>query len=140
VTDGEVGRASGAIVLRGVGALIAIVTLIFVFAPTLVSDPGPAPDLFEAIERRVRWGLGVGVGALLVLHPWRRPGSVIFAWVLFCGSGGYLVARLIGMVIEGLGSDRQWIYTAVEVVICALAAGWIGYRRGAPDRAAAAQK
>ena len=121
--------------LRGAGALIAIVTLVFVFAPTLVHDPGPAPDLFEAIERRVRWGLGMSFGSLLIVHPWRRPWSVIVAWVLFCFSGGYLIARIIGMAIEGLGSGKQWVYTIVEVVICLIAAGWIRYRRDAPDRA-----
>ena len=129
MADGEAGRGGRSVVLAVAGVLIALVALVFVFAPTLLHDPGPAPDLFEAVERRVRWGLGLGIGALLVVHPWRRPWSVILAWVAFCGSGGYLLARLIGMAIEGLGSERQWVYTAVEVVICLIAAGWIRYRR-----------
>ncbi len=135
MTKDESRRGDRSVLLRGAGALIAIVALIFVFAPTLVHTPAPAPDLFEAIERRVRWGLGMSFGALLIVHPWRRPWSVIFAWVVFCGSGGYLIARIIGMAIEGLGSQRQWVYTVVEVVLCVVAAGWVRYRRDAPDRA-----
>lgn len=131
-------RGSGTLVFRGMGALLAAAALVFVFVPTWLHDPGPAPDLFEAIERRVRWGLGMSLGALLVAHPWRRPWSVVFAWVVFCASGGYLVARIIGMAIEGLGSDRQWLYTAVEVAICLVAAAWIRFRQDTPNRAATA--
>jgi hypothetical protein len=120
--------------LQVLGVLVALGALVLVLAPTLAHDPGPAPDLFEAIERRVRWGLGVGVGALLVARPWRRPWSVVFAWVLLCGSGGYLIARLIGIALEGPGSGMQWVWTGVEVVLCALTAAWIRYRRDAPDR------
>lgn len=121
--------------LRIAGALVAIAALVFVFAPTLVHDPGPAPDLFEAIERRVRWGIGVSAGMFLMAHPWRRPWSVVFAWLVFCVSGGYLVARIIGMALEGWSHEKQWFYTVLELVLCAAAAAWIRHRRETADRA-----
>lgn len=134
MADAETGGQGGAAIMRGAGALIALAALVLVFVPTLVHDPGPAPDLFEAIEQRVRWGAGVSFGMLLMVHPWRRPWSVVFAWVVFCVSAGYLVARIAGMALVGLGSERQWMWTAVEIVICAAAAAWIRRRRDAPDR------
>ena len=119
------------------GALIALASLVPAIAPGLAHDLGPAPDLFEATERHVRWGLGVALGGILAVDRWRRPFSVLFAWVVLCLSGGYLLARFIGIAIEGPGSRMQWILVAVELVICVVAAAWIRRRRDAPDRARA---
>lgn len=108
--------------------------LVLSVAPTLVHDPGPAPDLFEATERHVRWGLGIGIGATLCAKRWRRPWSVVVAWLALCLSGGYLLARFIGIAIEGWGNQKQWLLVGVEIVICAVAALWIRHKGGAPDR------
>ena len=102
--------------------------------PTLVHDPGPAPDLFEATERHVRWGLGVALGGFVLVNRWRRPWSVLFAWLVFCLSGGYLLARFIGIAMEGPSDLKQWALVGVEVVLCGLAALWVWYRRAAPER------
>ena len=77
---------------------------------------------------------GISLGALFLVHPWRRPWSVVAAWVVFWVSGGYLIARFIGIAIEGPSSSRQWIFVAVEAVICAIATLWIRHRRDTPDR------
>ncbi len=116
------------------GVALAAVSLVLVVAPALVHDPDPAPDLFEATERHVRWGLGISIGAMLFVGPWRRPWSVVFAWFAFCVSGGYLLARFVGIAIEGPGDAKQWMLVGVEIVICGLAAAWIGWRRGVGDR------
>ncbi len=116
------------------GAVAALVSLVIAFVPTLVHDPGPAPDLFEATERHVRWGLGVGLGAVFVVNRWRRPWSVLVAWLAFCVSGGYLLARFVGMALEGPTNLMQWVFVGVEILICGIAAAWIRHRRDAPDR------
>lgn len=120
--------------LRALGVFAALASLVLVVSPTLVHDPGPAPDVFEATERHVRWGLGISLGALLFVNRWRRPWSVLFAWTVFCLSSGYLVARFIGMAIEGPTNQDQWVLVAVEVAVCAAAAFWIHRKRDAPDR------
>ncbi|MEM9074400.1 MAG: hypothetical protein AAGE52_38255, partial [Myxococcota bacterium] len=120
--------------LQFLGAAIGLASLVLVVAPTLVHDPGPAPDLFEATERHVRWGLGISLGAVLVANRWRRPWSVLLAWVAFCGSGGYLLARFVGIAIEGPTDIKQWALVGVEIAICGIAALWIRHRRNAPDR------
>lgn len=116
------------------GAVAALVSLVLAFVPTLVHDPGPAPDLFEATERHVRWGLGVGLGAVFVVNRWRRPWSVLVAWLAFCVSGGYLLARFVGMALEGPTNLMQWVFVGVEILLCGIAAAWIRHRRDAPDR------
>jgi hypothetical protein len=53
-------------------------SLVLATVPTLISDPGPAADSYEAIERRVWWGALAGLGALLATLPSVRPWSVAF--------------------------------------------------------------
>lgn len=132
MTEPAVARRIAA--LQVLGVVVALASLVLASAPTLVHDPGPAPDLFEATERHVRWGLGVGVGVLFVVNRWRRPWSVLIAWLAFCLSGGYLLARFVGMAIEGPSNHKQWMLVGVEIVICVITALWIRHRRDAPDR------
>lgn len=120
--------------LQLLGAVIALASLVLVVMPTLVHDPGPAPDLFEATERHVRWGLGVSIGAAFLASPWRRPWSVVAAWVVLCLSGGYLVARFVGIAIQGPSDLDQWALVVAELVVGGLAWLWIRHRREAPDR------
>lgn len=109
-------------------------SLVLCFAPTLVQEFDPAPDLFEAVERHVRWGLGVSLGMVLVVKPWKRPWTVVVAWAAFCLSAGYLLARFVGLALEGADSNKQWMLVGVEVALCAVAALWIRHRRDAPNR------
>ncbi|MEM6993302.1 MAG: hypothetical protein AAF721_22510 [Myxococcota bacterium] len=104
-------------------------------APTLAHDPGPAPDLFEAVERHARWGLPIGIGALLVGRTRLRPWSVTVASLVLSVTLGYLVARIIGISIEGVGSSRQWLYCGIEVVIGIAAGAFLWRKRGQKSEA-----
>ena len=120
--------------LQMIGLVAIAVALVFVVKPTLLETAPPAPDLFEAIERHVRPGIGIFLGLTLVAAPWRRPWSVLFAWVLVCLSGGYLVARFIGMALQGINDSKQWQLVGLELAVGLAAAGWIYYKRDTSDR------
>ena len=111
--------------VRFAGALLAFVGAVLACFPTLVSDPGPAADSFEAIERRIPWGTLAGVGVLLVartkLRPFRTGIAAVVCWV----TSGILGARLIGLVLDGADSGRQWMWVGVEAVLIALAAAYL---------------
>jgi len=115
------GRSGLRLALMGLGALMVVGGLVLVFVPVLVSDPGPAKDLFATIERRVRWGGLIGVGAFLVarsgLGPWRTTLLSFVFWI----AGGYLLARFVGLALDGVGSGRQWMWVGVEVAIMVVA-------------------
>jgi len=117
--------------LRIAGVLLVLVGLVLVVAPTLVSDPGPAPDTFEAVERHVRWGALIAVGALLVARTRLRPWLLTLAHVVLWVSVGYLVARLIGIALVGANDARQWMWVAVEAVLAAIAGAYVWRRRDA---------
>lgn len=60
---------------------------------------------------------------------------MLIAWLGFCLSGGYLLARFVGIAVEGPSDLKQWMLVGVEIAICGVAALWIRHRRDAPDRA-----
>jgi hypothetical protein len=111
--------------VRFAGAFVALVGVVLACFPTLVSDPGPAADTFEAIERRIPWGTLAGVGALFVARTRLRPFWTSIAAVVCWVTSGILVARLIGLVLDGADSGRQWMWVGVEVVVIALAAAYL---------------
>jgi cell division protein FtsW (lipid II flippase) len=108
--------------------LLCVVGLVFVFAPTLVTDAGPAPDTFEAIERRVRWGALGGLGALLVARTSLRPWSITLGVAVFWLTAGFLAARLIGLLLDGMDSGRQWMWVGVEALIVIAAWAFVARR------------
>ena len=117
--------------LRLLGGLLVVAGLVLVCAPTLVSDPGPAADTFAAIERRIPYGGIAGLGALFIARTQLRPWTVTVASVVLWVTTGLLVARCIGLVLDGADDQRQWLWVAVEAAI-ALAAGlYVRHRRDA---------
>ncbi len=117
--------------LRAIGALLIVAGLVLSAAPTLVHDPGAAPDLFEAVERHARWGLPIGIGALLIARTRLSPWGITVASTILAVTLGYLLARVIGIAVEGVGSSRQWLYCGIEVVIGLAAATYLRRRHQA---------
>lgn len=119
----------GIVPLRMLGGALALAGLVLAFAPTLVSDPGPAADSFAAIERRIPWGLLLGVGAFLVartqLKPWSHTLASFVFWVVI----GILVARGIGLALDGADSGMQWVWVLVEVIVIAGAGAFLARKR-----------
>lgn len=111
--------------VRVIGALLALVGLVLTVAPTLAHDPGPAADTFAAIERRIPWGGLAGAGALLMARRALRPWQATIAAAIFWVTLGLLVARLVGLALDGADSSRQWLWVAVETAIVLGAAAYL---------------
>jgi cell division protein FtsW (lipid II flippase) len=115
--------------LRIVGALLVVVGSVLVFAPTLVTDPGPAPDTFEAVERHVRWGGLIALGAFLIARTQLKPWALTLAHAVLWVCVGYLIPRLIGIALEGADSGTQWMWAALEAALAALAGAYLWKKR-----------
>ena len=104
------------VLLRLVGIGLIVIGVILVWNPELVSDKPVPTDTFQAIERRIWWGLFIGLGTLLMFHhqlsPWQPTVAATVVSLLF----GLLVARLMGIVLDG-SVAKQWINVAIEVAI-----------------------
>ena len=110
-------------ILGMVLAALGVVAAIFPnwFGPLV----GPATsDVFEAVERRVRGGMLLGVGLSFIAIPALRPWSTSIPSVIFYFMTGALAARLLGLMVDGV-VPKQWLLVAVEAVFMALAAFWL---------------
>lgn len=97
------------------------------FAP-LTGAAAPPPDLFEAVERRVRGGMVLGVGLIFFAVTAWRPWSTSLAAAVFWFMTGALAARLLGLLLDGAVA-KQWGLVGVEVAVMAVAALWLWWRQ-----------
>jgi len=72
----------------------------------------------------------LGVGLAFIVVPTLRPWSVSIPSVIFYFMLGALLARLVGIVVDG-AVPKQWLWVAVEAVFMALAALWLWRSSGA---------
>ncbi len=111
------------IALRILGSLLIIAGVVLAYNPEIVSNSPVPEDTFAAIERRIWWGLLIGAGILIIFHqqllPWQMTLAAGVSAILF----GLLIARLIGIAIDG-SVLRQWINVGIEVVIMAPFLWW----------------
>jgi hypothetical protein len=116
---------SGLKILGMVVAGVGFVAAVFPdwFGP-LTGGPEPPVDVHEAIERRVRGGMVLGVGLIFIAVTALRPWSTSIPSAIFYFMAGALAARLLGLLVDGT-VPKQWLLVAVETVVMALAALWL---------------
>ena len=111
--------------VRVLGIALAVLGVVFPswFAP-LTGGPSPPVDVVEAVERRVRGGMLLGVGLCFIALTALRPWSTSIPTAIFYIMTGALAARLLGLLVDGAVA-KQWLFVAVEAVVMAVAAVWL---------------
>jgi hypothetical protein len=105
------------------GAALIAVGVLLASNPEWVSNKPVPADTCRAVERRVWWGLFIGAGVLVIGLHQLRPWLATYVGVSAAMTFGLLVARLIGIALDG-GVAKQWFWVAVEVVILAGLLWW----------------
>ena len=102
-------------ILRLIGLLVLVSGFLMAWNPELVSSSPIPEDAFKAVERRIKWGLMIGLGILLLFHhqlkPWLLTVSAVGASLTF----GMLTARVMGIVLDG-STLKQWYWVSAECV------------------------
>ncbi len=110
------------------GIVLAVLGVVAAVFPTwlgpLSGGPEPPSDVFEAVERRVRGGMLLGVGLSFIAITALRPWSASIPTAIFYFMAGALAARLLGLLVDGVVS-KQWLLVAVEAGVMAVAALWL---------------
>jgi len=107
------------LILKIAGFIIVILGLLLTYNPELVSSKAIPEDVFQASERRVLWGLLLGVGLLLLFHHQLQPWLLTLAATGFALTFGALVARFVGIAMDG-SVIKQWYWVGAELVILAV--------------------
>ena len=118
--------------IRILGIVLAIVGTVAAVFPNwfgpLTGNAEPS-DVFEAVERRVRGGMVLGLGLCFIAVTALRPWSTSIPTAIFYLITGALAARLLGLLVDGI-VPKQWLWVAVEAVVMALAAIWLWRSNG----------
>lgn len=93
------------------------------FGP-LTGASEPPPDVYHAIERRIRGGMVLGVGLTFIAVTALRPWSISIPSAILYFMTGALVARVFGLIVDGT-VPKQWLWVAVEAAVMTLAALWL---------------
>jgi hypothetical protein len=114
--------------LRILGVGLATLGIVMAAYPhwfgALTGSTEPAVDVFASIERRIRGGMVLGIGLVLIARTTLRPWSTLVPTVALYFVAGALVVRLVGLVVDG-DDARQWMWVAGEAFVVALAAVWL---------------
>lgn len=114
------------IVLAGLGVVAAIFP--DWFGP-LTGGSTPPVGIHEAIERRVRGGMVLGVGLIFLAVTALRPWSTSIPSAIFYLMTGALAARIFGLIVDGV-VPKQWLLVGVETIVMTLAAFWLWHSSG----------
>ena len=114
---------SSVLIFRGLGVLLILVGFVVSANPELIIQKPVPIDVFEAVERRVWWGLIIGIGLLLMFHHQVQPWLLTLAAAGVALTSGILVARFIGIVLDG-SHPKQWFWVVVELLIIVGFAFW----------------
>ena len=106
-------------------AVVGVVAAVFPgwFGP-LTGGPDPPVEVYEAVERRIRGGMVLGVGLAFIAITALRPWSTSIPTAIFYFMTGALAARLLGLLVDGI-VPKQWLWVAVEAGVMTLAALWL---------------
>ncbi len=111
------------LVTRVAGFIMLIAGIIVVANPELITNKPVPEDTFEAIERRIWWGLLIGLGLLFIFNQRWSPWLPTFLITTVALLAGLLAARCIGIVLDG-SVAKQWLLVLVEAVIAAPLLWW----------------
>ncbi|MFY0665512.1 MAG: hypothetical protein JXQ97_12880 [Natronospirillum sp.] len=84
--------------------------------PELVSDKPVPDDPFKAVERRVWWGILIGLGLLMMTHHQLKPFLLTVAATGSALMLGFLIARILGIVLDG-STLKQWYWVGAELFV-----------------------
>ena len=106
-------------------AVVGVVAAVFPnWFGALTGGPEPPVDVFEAVERRVRGGMVLGVGLVFIAVTALRPWSTSIPSAIFYFMVGALAARILGLLVDGT-VPKQWLWVAVEAAVMTVAALWL---------------
>lgn len=107
------------IILKIAGFLFLLLGIIFTLKPELLDKFPASITPYEIIEKRVKWGLLMGLGIFVLYQTdwtsWRLIATALLATLTL----GIIIARLTGFVLDGFFIKQLW-WLLIELVVLLL--------------------
>ncbi|WP_207435954.1 hypothetical protein [Sabulibacter ruber] len=90
------------------GTILLIAGFVLAIKPNLFGNFSTPVDAYQMIEKRVKWGLFIGLGVFLLFHRDWASWGLITAGFLTALTFGVILARLTGFVLDGFITKQLW--------------------------------
>jgi hypothetical protein len=90
------------------GTILLIIGFALVIKPNLFGNFSAPVDAYQMIEKRVKWGMFIGLGIFLLFHRDWTSWGLITAGFLTTLTLGVILARLTGFVLDGFITKQLW--------------------------------
>ncbi|WP_316807114.1 hypothetical protein [Pedobacter agri] len=102
--------------LKIAGVLLLVTGFVFTIKPQLVSYIPESITAYQMIEKRVMWGILIGLGILGIFnHQIDSLKAGIFAF-LAALTLGIIIARIIGLLMDGFYL-KQLLWFGIEILL-----------------------
>lgn len=102
-------------VIKILGIILCIAGFLLTLKPDLLGKYPPSVDAYRMIEKRVRWGLLIGLGLFLIFYSNRNSWGLNITTLFLALTFGIIISRLTGFVKDGFFVQQLW-WLIMEIV------------------------
>jgi len=89
---------------------------IIAYKPQIITEIPASITAYQMIEKRIIWGTFIGIGIFLLFNNhWKVGLSIIYA-LLFFLILGIIIARFLGLLLDGY-FPKQLLWLVIEIII-----------------------
>jgi hypothetical protein len=105
------------------GVILLIGGIILTIKPDFFCKIATTPDPYQMIEKRVMWGILIGLGGFLIINNSWSSFGLIPTVLLLSMTIGIILARLTGFVLDGFFT-KQLYWLLVEIAVLLILGLW----------------
>jgi len=98
------------------GVVLLIAGFILTIKPDLLAKFAASVDGYQMIEKRVKWGILIGLGIFLIYYHNGNSWKSLVAALVTALTFGIIIARLAGFVLDGFFVRQIW-WLLIELAV-----------------------
>ncbi|MDI9862656.1 DUF4345 family protein [Flectobacillus roseus] len=94
--------------IKIIGTVLFMVGGVATYKPNIISKSPLPKNAYQMIEMRVKWGILIGLGVLLIFYNQWSNWKLLVCAVLFFLTLGIVIVRLLGFVLDGFFQNNYF--------------------------------